>query len=214
METDRGGWMLFFNYLHYPGQEVSLDTSRVPSNLKQNYHVNLKEVGFSENEVKDLRFFCTERASKKIFWHFKMSSPDFIHTALTGDQRFLKKTSLLSSGYYDLPFPGQPLKWVRVIDRDRLNSVKYVGRSHNGGFWDTPFGSSKHQKYWTVKGNVKKGGRFECGTAHIDGATNPNAALVMTHHTVWMRGLAATEKESRERFVSRNSKFKYFFPFY
>ena len=205
MEIDGGGWALFFNYLHYPGQEVYLDTSKPPSNLKENSHINLKDVGFSENEVSELRFFCTERSNLKQYWHFKVSNLEFINVALSGDQRFLKKSSILG-GYHDLPFPGKPLKWVRAMDKDRIKKINLTGQNRAGGFWDSPFGSNKYKMFWTVKGNVKKGGRFECGTSHKDGMTNPLASLVMTHHTVWFRGTEPSVDEARTRFVERNTK--------
>jgi hypothetical protein len=204
METDLGGWTLFFNYLHYPGQELNLDGTRIPSDLKKNSHLDLKSVGYGENDVNELRFFCTERTAKKYFWHFRSTSQELINLALTGDQRFLRPNSL-KSGYNDLPFPGNGLKWTRVIDKDRIANIDHVGQTQNGGFWDIPFGSNALQKYWTVKGNVKKGGRFECGSAHKDGAKNPAAILVMTHHTVWFRGNAPNEKEARLRYTARNS---------
>jgi len=205
METDGGGWTLFFNYLHYPGQEVNLDSTKIPSDLKKNSHLNLKTVGYSEKDVEELRFFCTERTGNKYFWHFRSKSQDLINLALTGDQRFLKNNSI-KSGYFDLPFPGNGVKWIRVMDKDRINNMDHAGQSQNGGFWDVPFGSNALQKYWTVKGNVKKGGRFECGSAHKDGLKNPASALVMTHHTVWFKGSASTEKEARARYTARNSK--------
>lgn len=209
METDGGGWMLFFNYLHYPGQELTIDSSRLPSNLKDNNHINLKEIGFKEKDIQELRFFCTERSSTKVFWHFKLNSPEFINLALSGDQRFLKDDSLINSGYYDLPFPGAgAISWKRTIDKDSIGKTRYVGTSKTGGFWDTPFGSDKYNKYWTIKGNVKKGGRFECGSSHKDGATNPLASLVMTHHTIWFKGAPATEAQARERFITRNTNKK------
>ena len=204
METDFGGWMLFFNYLHYPGQEVSLDMSKVPSNLKQNSHVNLKEIGISENEISELRFFCTERSNNKLFWHFKISNQDIINVALSGDQRYIKRNSI-QGGYNDLPFPGKASKWIRIMDKDRIRSLDYSGNNRSGGLWDSPFGSNKLKKFWTVKGNVKKGGRFECGTNHKDNLTNPAAQLIMTHHTVWVRGVAPDMDEARSRFTSRNA---------
>jgi hypothetical protein len=207
METDGGGWTLFFNYLHFPGQDISLDATTIPPNLKKNSHLDLKSVGYSEKDITELRFFCTERTAKKYFWHFRSKSQDMINLALTGDQRFLKPTSI-RDGYFDLPFPGNGIKWIRVMDKDRLTNIDNVGQSQTGGFWNIPFGSDSLQKYWTVKGNVKKGGRFECGSAHKDGARNPASTNVMTHHTIWFRGKAASEKEARKRFTKRNLKLK------
>lgn len=207
METDGGGWTLFFNYIHYPGQDINLDSTMIPNDLKKNSHLDLKTVGYSEKDITELRFFCTERTSKKYFWHFRSKSQDLINLALTGDQRFVKSTSI-RDGYFDLPFPGNGIKWIRVMDKDRIQNLDYAGQSQTGGLWNTPFGSDSMQKYWTVKGNVKKGGRFECGSAHKDGARNPASANVMTHHTVWFRGKAASEKEARKRFTKRNLKIK------
>ena len=43
MEVDSGGWTLFFNYAHFPGQEVKIDSSKFPSNLRTNNHINLND---------------------------------------------------------------------------------------------------------------------------------------------------------------------------
>jgi len=172
--------------------------------LKKNSHLSLKSVGYGEKDITELRFFCTERTAKKYYWHFRTNSQELINVALSGDQRYMRPNSL-KTGYADLPFPGNGLQWTRVIDKDRIANIDHVGQTTDGGFWDVPFGSNALQRYWTVKGNVKKGGRFECGSAHKDGQKNPAAMLVMTHHTVWFRGTAPGEKEARLRFTSRNS---------
>ena len=96
METESGGWTLFLNYVHFPGSEFTLNQNNFPKNLKKNGHTYLRNAGFSERDVKEVRFLCTEKKkSGKIFWHFKTYSGGFIQTALTGDQNNMSVNSIL-----------------------------------------------------------------------------------------------------------------------
>jgi hypothetical protein len=203
MDADGGGWTLFFNYMHYPGQEISIDAAKMPNTLNKNSHINLRDVGFEDKDVSELRFFCTERTSRKYYWHFKLTNSEFVSAALTGDQRVLKPTSI-RDGYNDLSFPGNGIGWMKSVQKDEVTNMDTVGTNLNGSFWDIPFGSESGKKFWTVKGNVRSGGRFECGTFHKDGMRASYAGLVMTHHTVWFRGPPSTDEEARARFTSRN----------
>lgn len=98
METDKGGWTLFFNYVHQPGSEVLLDENKLPFDLKTNSHMYLRNAGFSHRDVKEVRFFCTERVqADKKYWHFKTMNREIIETALTGDQSGLTVRNLFFS---------------------------------------------------------------------------------------------------------------------
>lgn len=94
MEIDRGGWTLFFNYVHFPGSEIKFNENRFP-NLKVNSHMYLENAGLKKSEIKEIRFLCTEKDDKKktgLFWHFKSYSEDMIRVAFSGNQNLLKVT--------------------------------------------------------------------------------------------------------------------------
>lgn len=91
METDKGGWTAFFNYVHQPGAELLLDENKLPTNLKTNSHMHLQNAGFNNRDVKEIRFLCTERIkSEKKYWHFKTMNKEIIDLVMTGDQTGLK----------------------------------------------------------------------------------------------------------------------------
>lgn len=97
METDNGGWTLFLNYVHFPGSDMLLNESKFPTNLKTNSHMYLKNAGFTENDVKEVRFLCSEKVkSGNKYWHFKSYSDGIVQTALTGDQTFLRVIKTLN----------------------------------------------------------------------------------------------------------------------
>ena len=207
MEVDSGGWTLFFNYVHFPGQEVKIDSSKIPSNLRTNNHFNLNEIGLTEGDVTELRFFCTERLTKKQFIHFKISNLEIINLALTGDQKSIRKSNFfITDSLKDLKFPSikkNNMKWNRAMGKKNMFQVDTINQSFNGGFWDSPFGSQKLKKFWTVKGNFKKNGRFECGSYHDNGI---ESNLFQTHHSVWFRGPSLSAEEARNRYILRNKK--------
>jgi len=45
METDSGGWTLFFNYEHTKGASTGLDATKVPSGMSDKSHVMLQNLG-------------------------------------------------------------------------------------------------------------------------------------------------------------------------
>lgn len=90
MDIEGGGWTLFFNYRHFPGTDLILNSQKMPEDYKVNSHMYLSNAGFTEKDVKEVRFFCREkRGMRKYFWHFKNLSYGVIDTALTGNQRNL-----------------------------------------------------------------------------------------------------------------------------
>jgi len=205
LETDNGGWTLFLNYNHLPGEELVIDSSKIPKDLGTNSHIILKDLGYEERDIKEVRFFCTEKTSKKFYWHFKTNSIDIITTALSGDQRGLKTDSFIKN-YTDLKFPGRTIGWYKAIDLDKLNQIDTVGYNPKGSFWDTPFGSTGLSKFWTIKGDVTVGGRFECGTLHQDNISKEISSLVRTHHSVWFRGEPPSDDDARARYTVRNNR--------
>jgi hypothetical protein len=210
METDKGGWTLFFNYFHKPSQDILINSSKIPHNLLQNSHTDLKNMGFEENYIHELRFSCTEIENNmnKKFIHFKSTNKELIKTAYTGNQNYLSVSSFINKNndnptYADLPLNtrGDILSWTRAFDENTMTELDTVGTSTNGSFWNTPFGSSNKKKFWTVKQN-----RFECGSYHKDNVDFTEANLVETHHSVWFRGEAISEEEAGVRYKLRHLK--------
>ncbi len=205
LEADNGGWTLFLNYKHLPGQELVIDSSKLPKDLDTNSHIILRDLGYEERDIKEVRFFCTEKTSRKWYWHFKTNSNRVIQTALSGDQTGLSTDAFIKH-YNELKFPGRTIGWYKALEQEHLKDLDTVGFNRKGSFWDTPFGSNSLSRFWTVKGNVTVGGRFECGTMHQDNISKEISSLVYTHHSVWFRGEPPTDDEARERYTVRNNR--------
>ena len=203
MYSLRGGWTLFFNYVKLPNAEVNIKNGEMPSNLAKNSHITLKDAGFNENDVQELRFFCTEKSSKKYFWHFKTDSPKVISTAFNGDQRRIELDEFKNT-YGELQFPGKVVGWSKAMDQFQMqDTLDYIGQNNSGHFWDRPFGSNAGGNFWTVRGTKKDEAVFECGTKH---KSQLESATSYTHHTVWFRGEAPDEAFARARYYNKEIK--------
>jgi hypothetical protein len=209
METDNGGWTLFFNYLHQPGQELFLNENKIPTDLKGNSHMYLQNAGFSSRDVKEIRFLCTERfKGEKKYWHFKSNNHDIISVAMKGDQGLLKPNSL-ASGYSDLkPSAALAGKYSSAVDKNQIGQFQHVGNSPRGGFTSTTFGSATYNAFWTVKGDGSED-TFECGSSHKPtqfSASEDSPSMVFTHHSVWFRGNAPEMEYARKRILENATK--------
>lgn len=92
METDNGGWTLFFKYTHSPGDKLILQPNIIPKNLEVNSHINLDAGGFTTHEVQEIRFKCVEIKPDNMnnkLWHFKTNNNKIIQVALFGNQSAL-----------------------------------------------------------------------------------------------------------------------------
>jgi hypothetical protein len=208
MVTDGGGWTLFYNYHHKAGQDLTLDSNKFPSNLEENSHMNIGNAGFSTKDAKEIRFYCTEDfKGNKGFWHFKTKDENIIQTALTGDQTVLRIESLRGS-YIEIspPIESNGTHGQRFFAL-MLENVDHYGKEVNGGFTNTPFGSTRDKTFWTIRGPNQKEPIYECASYHrytggfASGDNSPN--MVETRHTIWFRGDAPSENVVHARLLSR-----------
>jgi len=65
METDGGGWTLFFSYLHNAGEIYELDGTHLPLiPTDSRSHVDLNSKDIVSSDIKELRFLCTTSNNK------------------------------------------------------------------------------------------------------------------------------------------------------
>jgi hypothetical protein len=170
--------------------------------------MHISNAGFTTKDAKELRFYCTENfKGNKSYWHFKTSDENIIQTGLNGDQTILRVDSLKSS-YNEL----NPLPEINGINGKRfltsmLEKVDYYGKESNGGFINTPFGSTENGTFWTIRGPNPKQPIYECASYHryIGGYSNneDSPRMVETHHTIWFRGDTPAEDIVHARLLSR-----------
>lgn len=115
------------------------------------------QAGFNEFDVSELRFFCfTKHGKEPKFIHFKSRNADVIMTAMTGDQSSLKATSWNRENE-ELP-PPKKKEFFSALRVDLPKLATKVTNKPDGSFWATPLQSE--DKFWTVKGAAKTGGKF------------------------------------------------------
>ncbi len=170
--------------------------------------MSLSNAGFSNSDVKDIRFFCTEKFNKeKIYWHFKTNNNHIIQVALNGNQEYLRSNSL-QDGYEEL-YPPYELngEYKKKVYKSMVEETDTIGGDYKGGFIITPFGIKKYGLFWTIKGNSDKYPRYECASYHnyLGGYTNSELSPIMaeTHHTIWFRGSPPEKEVVQNRLLGR-----------
>lgn len=170
--------------------------------------MHLNNAGFTNRDVREIRFFCKEKFNKeKFYWHFKTSNDEIIQVALNGNQEYLKANSL-QSDYNELP-PPYEINGVykKRVYKAMVSNTDDIGINQKGGFITTPFGITKYEAYWTIKGSSESYPKFECGTKHsyLGGYSNSELSPIMveTHHTIWFRGEAPEKELVQNRLLGR-----------
>ena len=193
METDNGGWTLFFNYKKEKNSNVHLNMGTIPINLEYNSHMNrLKDINVYEDDVKELLFSCEEKdnSKHKKFMKFTTKSNSLIKTAIYGDQSYLDE-QFITEEFKDIK--GND-KNKRVISNDDIENIDYFGNNNIGGLWDSPFGIISEKKFWSVKSTYTECGSFHRGKNHIT-----------SHHSIYYRGKALSDEEAYRRYYERNN---------
>jgi len=97
--------------------------------------------------------------------------------------------------------------YKKAVDKNQIGQFKIYGQSSTGGFYDTPFGSTNINAYWTVLGNDIAKPKFECGSNHRVGEgyvpEEENPVMVYTHHSIWFRGKPPKPEEVQDRLAKK-----------
>lgn len=75
-----------------------------------------------------------------------------------------------------------------------------MNKNKKGGFWDAPFQSDDGG--WTIKGDVKNGGRWECG----DSLDSLSGTKYETLHQVWFRGMPPNKEFLEARLLKKTTQ--------
>jgi len=170
--------------------------------------MNLNNAGFTNRDVKEIRFYCTENLNKeKIYWHFKTSNNDIIQVSLNGNQEYLRADSL-QNGYTELSPPYQINGvYKKRVYKSMVENTDVIGSDPKGGFILTPFGIRKYELFWTIKGSSEAYPKYECASKHdyLGGYTNSELSPIMvkTHHTIWFRGDPPEKEVVQNRLLGR-----------
>jgi hypothetical protein len=112
------------------------------------------------------------------------------------------------NGYVELKVPDKLAArgYKKAVDKKWVNMFRVFGRSETGGFYDTPFGSTTYNAYWTVLGHDIAKPIYECGSNHKVGdgyvPEDEDPQGVYTHHSIWFRGKPPTPEEVQARLVA------------
>lgn len=115
------------------------------------------------------------------------------------------------NGYTELKIPDKLLSrgYKKAVDKKWIKLFRNYGRSQSGGFYDSPFGSTTYNAYWTVLGNDITKPKYECGSNHRVGEgyvpADEDPQGVYTHHTIWFRGVPPSPEDVQARMTSRST---------
>eukprot|EP00357_Protocruzia_adherens_P036736 CAMPEP_0115024362 /NCGR_PEP_ID=MMETSP0216-20121206/33154_1 /TAXON_ID=223996 /ORGANISM="Protocruzia adherens, Strain Boccale" /LENGTH=387 /DNA_ID=CAMNT_0002398329 /DNA_START=571 /DNA_END=1734 /DNA_ORIENTATION=+ len=156
MDTEGGGWTLFFAYAHNPWEDYQLDGTTMPQDpTTGKSHMSLQDAGFTRSDALQLRFFCTSDHMDDKYQQrhisFKTDNKGALNAAWSGDQRQFSADGWANGWSY---VTGENETPQSVIPQ----KTDGFSTSNGGGFWLDPFYQNE-TAYWTVKGTTSTGGK-------------------------------------------------------